>query len=403
MSTSGLRRYLQAPLTWLATHAPARVFVLIGENAPGDPELLRLTDDVILLESPRSATILLVAGSLPEALREATQRIHDQMAHPRRTVWWVKSGTLPDSGHVRRDGVVSDPVMLSETSASGSLVVLVAAIKRAQYELVTGTRESEPNLLPDVDPAPWRGIGPFGQGGTGMTGGVPYGRPLTGRAPDRDGLELDQLPLRVGPFFPGFPAGLVLDVQLQGDVVQAAAVSSEPAVVLAPIFVAALDQPVPIVEIERERARSHLCWLARALGVHGLAALSRRALRLASQLSVGPASISECATELRNITRSIERSGILWWSTRGVGVLRSDAADALGPIARAAGMRDDARIDEPAYCVLDFEPILQRNGDSSARLRQRLAEAAQSLELAGRAQAARAWGAGVVEGPRGRV
>lgn len=51
-------------------------------------------------------------------------------------------------------------------------------------------------------------------------GGHPYGRPLAGRAPGRDGLEFDQLPLRVGPFFPHFPPGLVLHVELQGDAIQ---------------------------------------------------------------------------------------------------------------------------------------------------------------------------------------
>ena len=66
---------------------------------------------------------------------------------------------------------------------------------------------SSPDALPDLDPAPWRGVGPFGQGGTGMTGGVPYGRPLAGRADDRDGLKLDQLLVRVGPFLPPFPPG----------------------------------------------------------------------------------------------------------------------------------------------------------------------------------------------------
>lgn len=405
-SISALRSALKMPLRRLAMRAPARVFVLIGENAPGDPDLLRLTEDVILLDSPRSATILLVAGNLSDALREPAQRIHDQMAHPRRTVWWVDSAISSAHANVNvnalAEGVMPDPLIVLE--AGNSSVALVAALKRTQYELVTGAHASEPDILPDIDPAPWRGVGPYGQGGTGMTGGIPYGRPLTERASDRDALELDQLPLRVGPFFPAFPAGFVLDVRLQGDVVQGAVVSAEPVVSLSPIFATALDHPVPIVVIERERARSHLRWLAHALIVHGLAALGRRALRLASQLSGGDVSMSESTAELTSITRSIERSGILWWSTRDVGVLPRDiAATALGPIARAAGIRDDARIDEPSYRALGFEPIVQITGDASDRWRQRIAEAAQSLDLAERAQGARAWGGGVVEGPRGPV
>ncbi len=66
----------------------------------------------------------------------------------------------------------------------------VPEIVRLHRALLLG-RSSSPPILPDVEPSPWRGVGPYGQGGKGMTGGVPYGRPLAGRGPDRDGLELD--------------------------------------------------------------------------------------------------------------------------------------------------------------------------------------------------------------------
>lgn len=41
-------------------------------------------------------------------------------------------------------------------------------------------------------------------------------------AEDRDGLTLDRVEARLGPVLPGWPPGLVLDVALQGDVIQAA-------------------------------------------------------------------------------------------------------------------------------------------------------------------------------------
>ncbi|HET6635675.1 MAG TPA: hypothetical protein VFH77_11710, partial [Streptomyces sp.] len=46
--------------------------------------------------------------------------------------------------------------------------------------------------------------------------------PMADRGEDRDGLMLDVLHLPLGPFLPHWPAGLVVDVELQGDVVQQA-------------------------------------------------------------------------------------------------------------------------------------------------------------------------------------
>ena len=74
------------------------------------------------------------------------------------------------------------------------------------------------------------------------------------------------------------------------------------------------------------------------------------------------------------------------WSTRGIGrLVRDDLAGlGAGPVARAAGLAEDVRLDDPAYRELGFEPILGQRGDAAARLELRLAEAAQSLDLAAR-------------------
>jgi hypothetical protein len=386
----------------LAADAPVRVFTILGADPPRDPELLRLQYDVIVLDSPRSATILLIVGSVPAALRDAVQHVHDEMAQPRTTVWWASDPDDPNAA-------CRAPYKLS----SPDMTLLVDTLKRAQHDLITGLRPSQTDELPGTSRAQWRGVGPYRQGGSGMTGGAPYGRPMAERAGDRDGLELDQLPLRIGPYFDAFPAGLILDIQLQGDVVQDVIVSAEPVSRLLPAFAAAIHDPVPIATVECARAQEHLCWLAHALRIHGLAALGDRALRLAVQIGAAEAPVADSARELHAITRDIERSGVLRWSTRGVGVLSRDTvavvADGLGPIARASGVRDDARVDEPAYRALGFDSIVnaavsdKHIGDASARWRQRIAEAAQSLNLAARANGAHAWGHGVVEGPRGRV
>lgn len=429
-------------LARLASGGPARVFPLVGAHPPGRVELLRLgnevTEDVTLVDSPRAATVLLVAGHIPASLQEPARRVHDQLPHPRSTVWWVgASGSESGRESARTPfgaGTDTFPLVLVESGTQAdeldALRTLGRTLRKMVQDLVSGVRPSEPDLLPDVDPTPWRGVGPYGQGGAGMTGGVPYGRPMTERAADRDGLELDQLPLRVGPYFPPFPAGLVLDLKLQGDLVQESQLGAAPHTPPARIFATALAEPVPIATLELARARSHLAWLAHALHVHGLAALGRRALQLSSRLGgvssdarFLPAILASAQGEILTLQRAIECSGLFWWSTRGVGVLTEsglrahpDALDAggthalgLGPVARAAGLRDDCRVDEPAYRALGFEPVVQaagarsQVGDASARWRQRISEVYQSLDLAARAGDAHAWGNGIVEGVRGTM
>lgn len=51
-------------------------------------------------------------------------------------------------------------------------------------------------------------------------------------------------------------------------------------------------------------------------------------------------------------------------------------------MVRAAGLARDLRREDPAYRELGFEPVTHQGGDAWARLRQRLAEAEQALELA---------------------
>jgi hypothetical protein len=199
----GLRRALAN----LAGKAPVPVFALTGPGGREAVRALRLRPDLELLASPRGADVLLVAGDVPPALGPAACAVHDQVSHPRVTVRWRLSEDEAGNDDGLPAGVVVGP---------GHDVV--AAVASAHRQLLDGTVASEVALLPDEEPSPWRGVGPYGQGGKGMTGGVPYGRPLAGRAPDRDGLELDQLPVTAGPYLPPFPPGLTLELKIQGDV-----------------------------------------------------------------------------------------------------------------------------------------------------------------------------------------
>ena len=365
-------------LTAVAARAEAPVFLARGIGTADADARLRASPRLRVLDSPRAAAVLVVAGCVPTELAEPLARVHDQMAHPRATVWWSGAG---DS---------APPVGWSHATIVGPRDDIEAAVVAAYRDVITGARCSEQTLLPDVDPAPWRGVGPYGHGGTGMTGGIPYGRPMAGRGDDRrDGLTLDVVLARIGPFFAHLPEGLVLEVTFAGDVVHDLTVKTPPVAGVdglgAPLpddavtATMAPDRAVPVAAIESARARQHLRWLARLLHLYGLDALARLVATMALSVPREP-------QELTALARRLERCWALGWATRGVGVIDGISAALWGgPVARAAGIPRDARANSPVYATLGFQPIVHANGDNCDRWRQRLAEAAQAIELAARA------------------
>lgn len=378
-------------LTRLAASADVPVFAAVGAGGRALADEAALLPGVRLVDSPRAANVLLIVGAVTPPLRRPLLGIHDQLPTPRATVWWPGGAVGGRPASALPDLVVGPP-------GDGDHLRSVFA------DLLSGERRSEPPALPDQEAAEWRGVGPFGQGGTGMTGGVPYGRPLATRAPDPDGLELDQLPLRVGPLFPPFPPGLILEIELQGDVVRQATVGDNPftggiegedsPALDTALFVGALDKPTLIAELEVARARHHLCWAARTLRLHGLGSEALRLLGRARSLA--PA--DRAAVE--SLAQRIARSRSLAWATRGVGVLEPDDVTG-GPVARATGLAVDARLHDPSYQGLGFSPVVHGAGDARDRLRQRLAEAVQALELAERAGSQLRRPGPPLEGPRG--
>lgn len=376
-----------ALLGTLARRADARVFCATGSDSTDEARLLRLSDGIRLTTTPRAANILLVAGHLGDALVPAALAAHDALAPPRATVWWCPNAGEPNTSMFPGALVVED-------------LDPVAAVRRIHGQLLTGERDGEAPLLPDVEPAEWRGVGPYGQGGKGMTGGVPYGRPMAERAADRDGLKLDQLPVRFGPLFFPFPTGLALDVRLQGDLIQEVKLENYAGASKSSgsVFLRSLSVPVPVRELELARARSHLHWLSDAVAVTGSTSLSERILRLAGRIAPGD------GDAVRALEKTLRRRGFFGWATRGIGVLEPrELQDVSGPVARSSGLPVDARLDDPAYRRLRFEPLVQDAGDAAARWLQRVGEAVQALHLAESAGEETAGGLGVTESPRGSL
>lgn len=387
-----IRRIVTAGMTRVAADAPARVFVIEGSNPPASLPFLSLQQAVDVVETPRAATLLLVAGTLPPALDATARMVHDQMPQPRITVHWREQ---------RVSDRVAPTLPAPGRTVTGEAGAVAHQLQGLQRQLITRALRSEGDALPDIEPAEWRGAGPYGQGGEGMTGGVPYGRPMAETAPDRDGLKLDQLHVRIGPFAMPLPVGLTLALKLQGDIIQEVVVednpfASEPEGAARNIFQRALGQRVRIADLEVARARHHLIWLASFLRLYGLGALAARALGLAETVNI------TSTGRIAALGQLLERTHALA-ATKQIGVMQPDSVrgTGLGPVERAAGIAADERANDDVYRSLGFEALTQREGDVRARWRQRVAEAEQAIELANRAQDASAGARGRVESPRG--
>lgn len=274
----------------LADHAPVAVFAAVGADAATCVDDLLLHPALMRVASPRHADLLLVAGAVRGADRAALRTVHDQIPSPRATVWWGTEA-FGDRAPSASMALTDDPVIV---------------MQQLRHALLQHTLESEPDWLPDEPPAPWRGVGPHGQGGKGMMGGTPYGRPMAMTGDDlRDGLALDAFELQVGPYLALWPPGLVLDLVLQGDVLQSAAVVRPPLA---------------------ERSFQPLQCAARLLALLELSALADRCRQAALGLREGT------ANEGSALKAAVRRSGALLAIPQSLGRCR------IGPFD--TGVRD---------------------------------------------------------------
>ncbi|MEV0001694.1 hypothetical protein AB0H28_05325 [Micromonospora sp. NPDC050980] len=270
-----------------------------------------------LAPSPADADLLVVVGEPGSELAAAVERVWAQFPGP------------------RARARVTDP--------AGAASALHAAVAR-----LTGTG-GEP-----ADPGPEAGGGQH-DGGSGSSGhgdhdgmSMPGGLMMAERAEDRDGLKLDVLHLALGPVLADWPAGLVVELAVQGDVVQSA-----DARVLPPADPAAV-RPYPDVdhpELRRRRqAVAHLDALGRLWAVVGWPAGAVAARRLRDAL-VDHVPLATAYAGFRALDRRARRSRALRRATDGLGVLPEVTAG-------RAGLADPA-----AVC-----------GDATDRWRRRLAE-----------------------------
>jgi hypothetical protein len=132
-------------------------------------------------------------------------------------------------------------------------------------------------------------------------GGMVAGLPMAELGPDRDGLTLDRLHVPLGPVLPDWPAGLVVRVTLQGDVIQEAS---------AEVLDAGRAGPF---EWPSAMARE-LDGLARFLGVAGWPSAAGQARSLRDAVLAG----EEVGVEAAALMHRVRGSRTLRWLARGI-------------------------------------------------------------------------------------
>lgn len=300
-----------------AANGRVPLFAVVGAGACDAVDELLTSPWVARAVSPRHAGILLLAGGFRDADLVAIQRVHDQMSHPRATVVWGASDIVPWDGIIALEAD-DDPL---------------PTLRDVYRRLLAGTLPSENPLLPDEPPVLWRGVGEHGQGGKGMMGGTPYGRPMAMTGDDvRDGLALDRYTVQVGPFLPGLPSGLVLEVTLQGDVIQEARVVRPPYAKL-DRWGAGADETLP-------RLAGNLRSVARVLALLELRPQSERLLRLAASHERGE------ARALESWFKGFHRASVLRSIPIDLGRIDTTLASSLGGIAPTARERVAAWFDQ---------------------------------------------------------
>ncbi|QOV40493.1 hypothetical protein IM697_20065 [Streptomyces ferrugineus] len=171
------------------------------------------------------------------------------------------------------------------------------------------------------------------------------GLPMAERADDRDQLRLDRLHLPLGPGLADWPAGLVLHLALQGDVVQTVEIGQLPVPEAGspywnePWLRAAQGEEIGRGVAARRRCAAHLDSVGRFLAVVGWEDAAARCRRLRDEMLSG-ASRESIGGRLRATMRRVERSRTLRWGTAGLGGLsarRARSAGVTGPASEAGG------------------------------------------------------------------
>jgi Ni,Fe-hydrogenase III large subunit len=439
---SGLRR--------LAAVAMARdlgVFVIPGPEIARAHGLDIEAAGLHVVVSPRHASVLLIVGALPPALREAAAVIYAQMVRPRAlfVLGTEELTPLPAADVVAdltQEDLVKEVRRLRAAFAKGAFRPDISDFDapmlhvRIEYTCPMHPEvvQDEPGSCPKcgMNLVPREAQATAEQHHAAHNGGMDHSHKdhgdmafmsmidVTKDLPrSSDDLPMEWIDAPFGPFFPGLPGGLLLTLTLDGDTVAASSVqtlvgnaellqqsamdcrsfaqqlaSMEP---LAPVSyrllacraienTAGVEVTADIARarigaLERERIASHLGWLALFGQQTGFDWLTRHTTSM--QLKFLQADIKQVLAlkpDVQSQLKRLLRTPLLKSRTADIGRLAPDTA-LHGPVARAAGIIDDARSADKTYSTLGFTPVSQEGGDALARLLVRIDEITNSLAL----------------------
>lgn len=289
--TAGLGRLASRSLHVLIVECPGE----FGLRAAAERACLNRGWQLAL--SPADTDALLVCGPASSALADAIKTVWRQVPGPR----------------VRAE-------VTSRDELETSLDRLVVSWSRGR---------PDQDLVPDLDGGPdehehMGGRHDMSVDGMEMSG--PGGVALASGSEDRDGLEMDQLQVRLGPVLPCWPVGLSVWCTLQGDLVTEVEVEESNAD-------APNGDPPAALGAYRLDAASQLLRLAGAVDVADAIRAVRDAL-LADPSGSSPAIVASWR-------RRLERARVLRWSLRGLGVVeRRDIVEQGWPVAWAGDVYD---------------------------------------------------------------
>lgn len=286
---------------WAARAAARRPHAFVAAVPGGTPVRLGVEVELgrrgwPLALAPADTDVLVVCGSPSAAASDPLERLWQSVPRPR----------------TRLEIHVPEAVSAALDTAPARLTDVVAQRRtadRVAVERGDGPGDGERATQQDSH-----------SHGDGMD--MPGELPMADRAEDRDGLKLDQLHVRLGPFLPDWPAGLVLSVAMQGDVLQDVVVESRtsgaPSYWQLPWARAAAGEAVTVGEGARHRLAADADTLVRFLGVAGWpdAAMAARRLRDAALAGTGSDQLRRPA---HRFVQQVARSRTLAWSTRGLG------------------------------------------------------------------------------------
>jgi hypothetical protein len=325
--------------------------------------------------SPADADILLTCGDFAGRMAAAVTETWQAMPAPRARASAVLPAAVAPALDAARAAVAdlaAQRVLAAETGGrdvardSPHDGMAMGETPAGHMDMAAMDMGDMHGMAMDMDGMP--GMHMDGMGEMDMGGMVVRGTAMARRGPDRDGLRLDQLHLPLGPVLPDWPAGLLLRVTLQGDVIQEAEAEAlaggDGSFWDEPWRRAAAGERVTTAEASRRRAAAHLDSLARLLGVAGWEAAATAARRLRDDVLAGMPG-SGVRRDARRFTRRVGRSRVLAWLTRGLGVL--DPADAAaagitGPAAAGGDVtaryrRWCAEVDDAVAVIDDTSPL----------------------------------------------